>query len=309
MGVIDRLGYVAIGVPDIDEAITFFTSVMDLAVTGNDGTTAYLTATTDHHSMVLTRRDEPGWFRLGYQLTGPAALDAVRVALDKAGIDWEESSGLGDEFIADAIRFTVPQGPVVELYCDVVSFGTPPFNRVLNGADLLHVVYTSDDLDGQVDLLTNGLGFMVSDWIERRACFMRSENLYHHSIGAAQGVRPGVLLDHACYLVDDLDSVMRFRNRAVAAGYGLRSDLLRHAASGSMSVYVMSPIPDFAVEVCFEHEQIPRDGRPPRILPARLQTLDVWQPLDIATLASAAASRQPTAGTDSVTARVQFSDD
>jgi catechol-2,3-dioxygenase len=287
----EGVGYIAIGVTDPEEAVAFFTASLGLAVTDRDDEHVYLGGGPEHHWVELTTAHEPGWFRAGYRLTGSAALETVRTSLTDLGIKWTDGAG---PHVTDAVCFTAPDGLELEFYLAMAPSPFAPSNDVLNDPVPAHVVYTSDRAPEAMGFLTSALGFRLSDQIEQGMWFLRSSNGYHHSIGVGRAAADDVRLprlDHLCIHVADLDSVMRFRNRVVALGYGLRADLLRHTASGSMSVYAKSPLGHVAVEVCTGHELIAPDGRAPRTLPASPRTFDLWQPADLVELRAAAASR------------------
>ena len=67
----------------------------------------------------------------------------------------------------------------------------------------------------------------------------------------------------------------RARNIAVRGGAALQKDVLRHAASGSISVYIADPMTGISFEFCTEHEIVDHDHRA-RILEGSPITRDVW---------------------------------
>jgi hypothetical protein len=69
--------------------------------------------------------------------------------------------------------------------------------------------------------------------------------------------------------------VVRFRNHARAAGVKTE-DLVRHTASGSISVYLQEPALGLGVEYCHGHEVIPDDDYNGRLLKAGPVTVDRW---------------------------------
>ena len=69
---------------------------------------------------------------------------------------------------------------------------------------------------------------------------------------------------------------MRARNNALRWGVELRDDLLRHAPSGSIGVYLKDKARGFAVEFCVGHPQLDDETHQPRILLASPETRDVW---------------------------------
>jgi 2,3-dihydroxy-p-cumate/2,3-dihydroxybenzoate 3,4-dioxygenase len=162
---------------------------------------------------------------------------------------------------------------------------------------VLHSVWLAADPTESGRFYRDVLGFRDSDWIERAMVFMRAGNRYHHSIGIGRDLARLGRMDHFCILVDDLDDVMRARNVALRSGAKLRQDVVRHAASGSMSTYIIDPMNDIAVEFCTNHRQIDDENYRARILPAQASTLDLWKHLPD-DFADPAAPDQPAQGTE-----------
>jgi catechol 2,3-dioxygenase-like lactoylglutathione lyase family enzyme len=118
------------------------------------------------------------------------------------------------------------------------------------------------------------LGFKPSDWIGDRVGFFRAGDRFHHSLVLIRSDRPA--FNHFCIQVESLDDVMRFRNNALRDGVKLRDDLLRHAPSGSIGVYMSDEARGFAVEFCIGHPQLDDATHKARILPMAPETKDVW---------------------------------
>jgi hypothetical protein len=57
----------------------------------------------------------------------------------------------------------------------------------------------------------------------------------------------------------------------------LRDDVLRHAPSGSIGVYLKDEARGMAVEFCVGHPKIDDAVHKPRILPMVPETADVWR--------------------------------
>jgi 2,3-dihydroxy-p-cumate/2,3-dihydroxybenzoate 3,4-dioxygenase len=83
--------------------------------------------------------------------------------------------------------------------------------------------------------------------------------------------------NHFCIQVESIDDVMRFRHNAVRHGVALKDDLLRHAPSGSIGVYIKDDARGFSVEYCVGHPQLDDASHQPRILPLAPETVDIWR--------------------------------
>ena len=276
MELVKGLGYVALTVPEIDRSLDFYRRVAHLKVSEQGSKRAFLTGGLNHHWLRLEETGEPSLSRLGFEVTGRAALDEIVNRLDERGTPWKAVSELTGDGISDAIRFTDPDGFEIELFADMVSLPVP-VDTFINMDRVLHSVWLADDPADSFRFYRDVLGFKDSDWIQRSMVFMRAGNKYHHTIGVGKDAARAGTLDHFCILVDDLDDVMTARNVALKSGAELRQDVVRHAASGSTSTYIIDPINSICVEFCTNHKQIEDEGYRARILPALPTTFNLWE--------------------------------
>jgi 2,3-dihydroxy-p-cumate/2,3-dihydroxybenzoate 3,4-dioxygenase len=296
MELVKGLGYVALNVPEIDRSLDFYRRIAHLKVSERGAKKAFLTGGFDHHWLRLEETGEPGLSRFGFEVASRAALDEIANRLDARDIPWKPANDLAGDRVSDAIRFTDPDGFEIELFTDMVSLPVR-MDTFLKMDRVLHSVWLASDPTASGRFYGDVLGFRESDWIERSMVFMRAGNRYHHSIGIARDTARLGRMDHFCILVDDLDDVMRARNVALRSGAKLRQDVVRHAASGSMSTYIIDPMNDIAVEFCTNHRQIDDADHRARILPAQASTLDLWQHLP-EDFAEPARQEQPAASTE-----------
>ena len=275
---VERLGYVVLGVPDLAESTRFYSGVGHLTVHDAAGGTSYLGGGYDHHWLRLQQSSERrGLTRVGFQLVGDDALAEVADRLDERGIRHEEIGDLDGDGIDRGIRFTDPDGVEVDVYTDMLSRAVKPTQDAVRMTEMLHAVWFSADPVAAHKFYADVLGFRASDWIKRNAVFMRAANNYHHSLGIFRGsAQRAASMDHFCILVENIDDVMRARNIALRSGAQLQKDVLRHAASGSISVYIADPMTGISFEFCTEHDIVDPDHRP-RLLESSPTTRDVWQ--------------------------------
>ncbi|MFC5753239.1 VOC family protein [Actinomadura rugatobispora] len=272
MALVQEFGYAVCGVPDLDASVDFFRTVCQLEVSERRDGTVFLTGGEQHAWLRLERRPEPELIRLGFRVTGPDALSEVTMRLEDEGVAWAEGGTLRDDRVAGAVRFRTPQDIEVELYEEqVVLAASPAPDRGLER--VLHTVVATDDVVAGRDFWKRTMGFRRSDQIEDLVVFLRCGDGYHHSIGLAKG-EPG-RLDHICLLADGIDTVVRFRNHARAHHVKV-GDLVRHTASGSVSVYLQEPSLGIGVEICAEHEVITDESYNGRLLMAGPVTADRW---------------------------------
>jgi catechol 2,3-dioxygenase-like lactoylglutathione lyase family enzyme len=272
MALVQEFGYLVYGVTDLDGSVEFFRTVCQLEVSERRDDTVFLTGDTRHAWVRLERRPQPGLIRLGFRVKAPDALTEVKTRLEREGVDWTPGGTLHEDRIDNSIRFRTPQNFEVELYEEQVVLATSPAPaRGLEAA--LHTVVFTDDVVAGRDFWKRTMDFHRSDQIEDLVVFLRCANGYHHSIGLAKG-EPG-RLDHLCLLADDIDTVVKFRNHARAHNVKAE-DLVRHTASGSVSVYLEEPMLGIGVEICAGHDVITDESYNGRLLKAGPITADRW---------------------------------
>ena len=274
---VQRLGYVVMAVPDVQESAKFYTRVGHLSLHDSSAGSAFLGGGYEHHWLRL--EEDPkrrGLVRVGFELSGQESLGAVANRLDERGIPYAEFGDLDGDAIDRGIRFTDPDGVQVDVYTDMLSRGVKPTQDTVRMNAMLHAVWFSTDPVAAHDFYSSMLGFRASDWIKRNAVFMRARNNVHHSMGIFRSSPArAATMDHFCILVESIDDVMRARNVALRSGATLQKDVLRHAASGSISVYIADPVAGLSFEFCTEHDFVAPDHRP-RLLESTPITRDVW---------------------------------
>jgi catechol 2,3-dioxygenase-like lactoylglutathione lyase family enzyme len=272
MMLVQEFGYAVYGVPDLEQSVEFFRTICQLEVSERRGDVAFLTADTRHAWLRLERRPQPGLIRLGYRVVNGDALREIVARLDEQQIPWTEGGTLGEDRIDNSARFQTPQGFEVELYEEQMVLPVSPApSRGLRA--MLHAVVSVDDVAAAREFWKHTLDFRRSDQIEDLVVFLRCANGYHHSIGLAKG-QPG-RLDHFCLLTDGIDTVVKFRNHARAHNVKAE-DLVKHTASGSVSVYLDEPALGTGIEICAGHDVITDENYNGRLLKAGPLTADQW---------------------------------
>jgi len=253
--------------------VEFYSRFVRLDLTEQVGDTAFMTGGVDHHWIRLEEGSGQGLKRIGYEVTDDAALDEARVHLKEWGIEFEEGGNPHQDRVQRWLRFVDPGGTNIELYTGMYERGVAPVNNGITLNKFLHGGWETKNFDETTRFYQEVLGFKASDWIGDRAGFFRAGDRFHHSLVLLNSQRSA--FNHFCVQVDSLDDVMRFRNNALRHGVKLRDDLLRHAPSGSVGVYMHDEARGFAVEFCIGHPQV-EDDHKARILPLGPEVADVW---------------------------------
>ncbi len=267
MDYIDGLGYVALGVINLDRAVDFFSQVCRLAVRDRTAAAAVLTGDQRQQWLVLEARPVTALARLGFRASVPQALVELPERLRAAGITVSGSAEEG------AIHFRDPNGMEVEVYAEMPESSRSAIPAEVGLDILLHAVVNAPDPIATAVFYEDVVGFRRSDRIADLVVFLRAANGYHHSLAFAKGAE--MKLDHLAILVNDLDALMRLRSHAMATGT-LSDDIVRHTASGSMSVYLREEENGLGVEFCTGHMRIIDDAYRGRLLQPAPTTVNMW---------------------------------
>jgi 2,3-dihydroxy-p-cumate/2,3-dihydroxybenzoate 3,4-dioxygenase len=275
MDIVHKFGYLAVGVSNLAEATEFYSRFVRLDLTEQVGSTAFMTGGLDHHWLRLEEGSGQGVKRIGYEVTSEDSYPAVRAGLTEWGIEFEEGGSPDKDRVDHWLRFTDPGGTDIELYSGMYERGVAPVHTGVTIEKFLHGGWETANFDDASRFHREVLGFKPSDWIANHVVFYRAGDRFHHSLVLLRSQRSA--FNHFCIQVESIDDVMRFRNNALRHGVALRDDLLRHAPSGSIGVYMKDEARGFAVEFCTGHPQVDDATHRARVLPMSPETADVWR--------------------------------
>lgn len=271
------LGYIALGVSDLDRSVDFYRDVTDLNFTERLCDTAFLRCSDKHHDLVLVRAEKPGLVRISFALAEGQDCEAARAHLEGLGVATRQVARPELEIlrIDDAFRFIDPAGIEVEIYGGMASQGEPYRPQLIKIARLGHCVIGTPDVAASVAFYKEVLGFRISDQIDDVMYWMRSfPNPLHHSFGIAR--RANTTLHHVNFMVTDIDDVGRGWNRLLASQAEIVFGPGRHMPSDSIFLYFRDP-DGMVNEWSFGMEEIPEEfPRSPRHLARDPLILDMW---------------------------------
>lgn len=271
-----RLGYVVIGVDDVEAATRWWSRYAQLEVSERSDDRVQLRGGTDHHWIVLERAtDRTGVRRMAFEVVEADDLDRYAKRLAEEGVPTERCDG---EWTGPALRFRDPNGYEIELFAGMGNVPVPPTTPWVPPKDLLHAVVGVADLDLSFDFWHRVMGLKESDRVIGKTVFLRCGIGWHHALvlGAGRGEPP--FLDHVCFQMRDIDELMKVRARFLEDGQALSRDVLRHPTSGSMGFYVNALPAPTTVEFCIEHAMITNPDYRPRALTPSRWTSNVWLP-------------------------------
>ena len=277
-----KLGYVALGVTDLEKSVTYYRDLVGLQLNLQEEGVAYFSCSDDHHNLVLYQSDVAGLKRISWEMESDAELDNAADTFKKHGLEVyelpiEESKGI---FQGRTLRFIEPNdGICFELYSQQYKRGTSYQPTISKIARLGHVVVSFSDWDASIKFFRDVMNFDTSDSIDGFINFMRCfPNPYHHTFGVSnaklRGDKPG--LHHVNFMVTDMDDIGRALNRMPENEIPIVFGPGRHPPSGSIFYYFLDP-DGMTVEYSFGMEEFPEHNpRKPRSLEPRPDSGDYW---------------------------------
>jgi catechol 2,3-dioxygenase len=258
---IEALRSVALTVPDLAAAETFYTRVWRLDVAHRAPGAIWLRGSgRDHHLLEL--REQPGVpriLRVTLRARGADALGVVAAAASAAGGRVErEAHDTTDPAGGRAVLVRDGDGRRYEIVHGDrrrVADEPPPPDQPVR---LAHAVLNAHDVPRAQGFLERALGFVLADRT-RIMAFMNC-NADHHSL--ALGDTDNDALNHVAFLMPSLDAVMRGGGRMKDAGHAIEWGPGRHGPGDNAFNYFIDPF-GIVIEYTAEVEQID-DGYPVR---------------------------------------------
>jgi 3,4-dihydroxy-9,10-secoandrosta-1,3,5(10)-triene-9,17-dione 4,5-dioxygenase len=199
----------------------------------------------------------PGIRYLGFEVAGPAELDAAVAELGQRGLAVTRATPaeLDARAVHGMAHLRDPAGNRIELFHGVTRdhkfaspAGVPGF--VTGPLGVGHAVLLVPDLDAALGFWCGALGFRLSDCVmfgpSQGVWFLRC-NARHHSVALVH-VGPIGGMHHVLFEMPSIDDVGRAYDRAQEAGLPITTTLGRHRNDAMFSFYVKSPA-GFDVEV------------------------------------------------------------
>ena len=247
-----------IGVPNLAEAETFYTSVWGLTVVARTATSVYLRGTgADHHLLSLHAADVAEMRIVTLRSDSAAALDEiVRRTPNHGGTVLNSRAPVDEPGGGEAVVLRDPQGRIIRIVCGDLRHTLLPDHNV-QPIRLAHVVLNSANVSIAQPFYENVLGFKLSDRT-RMMAFIRipqpdGRQGDHHSIALADA--DNNCLNHIAFVMPTLESVMRGGGRMRDAGYGIEWGPGRHGPGDNAFNYFVGPA-GFVIEYTAEVEQV-----------------------------------------------------
>ena len=244
---------VALEVPDLGAAETFYTRTWRLDVAARTDAALYLRGSgADHHLLALhAHAGAPRLRQVTLRARDADALAAIARVVPAAGGVVERRGAAGDPAGGDVLvvrdadgrRFEIVHGDARR-----TPDAPPPADQPVR---LAHAVLNSHDVARAQCFLEHALGFVLADRT-RIMAFMNCDS-DHHTLALADADNDA--LNHVAFLMPTLDAVMRGGGRMKDAGHAIEWGPGRHGPGDNTFNYFIDPF-GIVIEYTADVQQI-----------------------------------------------------
>ncbi|MEZ4662642.1 MAG: catechol 2,3-dioxygenase [Caldilineaceae bacterium] len=254
-----HLAHVELLTPKLDESLRFFTEIMGMSVTAQQGDSAYLRAYDDyeHHTLKLTAAKQPGLGHFAWRARSPQALQRRVAAIEASGYGkgWTD----GDRGHGPAYAFRTPDGHNVEIYYETEWYQAgaedkPALKnqaarfpgRGVNLRRLDHLNLLAVDMKGMRSFHSEVLGARLTEVItfddgsDKGLWFSVNNKSYDLAIAEDHTGVPG-RLHHMTYAVNSREEVLLAADICLENGVFIETGPHKHAIQQTFFLYVYEP--------------------------------------------------------------------
>jgi 2,3-dihydroxybiphenyl 1,2-dioxygenase len=254
---VTQLGYLGIEVSDLPGWERFATNVLGLASNGTDQDGAmFLRMDEYHHRLALHRGGRDDLAYAGWETQDEASLRAIAERLESQGVRvaWGSAAEAGKRRVIGLIKLRDPSGVAIEVYYGPLVEAERPFRspRAISGFEagtrgLGHIVLSVDDYEASLRFYRDGLGLLISDFIELEMGPAGSTMVAffhcgprHHSIAIAQ-FPAAKRLHHFMLELRNTDDIGSTHDLCQDQRVPIVSSLGRHTNDHMLSFYMQTP--------------------------------------------------------------------
>jgi catechol-2,3-dioxygenase len=276
MNKIKRLGYVAITVPDVDQATRYYEQVVGLEISQRVDDAVYLRCNSGHRCLVIFPGASRGLHHLGLEVFDKAALETVRAHLDSLEVKAEPCTW-SDPGIGDAFCVRDPDGNRIEVYEGMKNLDKPFEAQGVRPLKFGHITLMTPQMKKAVDFYRVVLGFRVSDTVEGNLATWMRCNQDHHGIALLWA--PEAKVNHYAFDLEDWQDLKHYCDHLVRHNVPVIYGPGRHGPGNNLFVYIPDPAGNI-LELTSELLQIEdEESYDPKDWPNVPQSVDVWRAL------------------------------
>ena len=280
-GDILRVDHVSVRVPDLEQGVAWYTTILGLVEIERRRGRVYLGGPVSGRYAIALVEGGTGMEYVSFSVNGPDALQRLGALFDKQNVATADPGEDARSGVQSAVRLTLPTGHVMELAVlkpqdDEARQRRPAAPGAFN-LDVSHVQLRTGDVTDCANFLSK-IGFYVTDYVKMRdregffAIFTRV-NEFHHQIALFTG---NTGFHHVALETDAMD-VMKLGDHLllhrVAAEYGPG----RHVPGKGVFMYIRDPWGN-RVEISSPIEMVGFDA-PPRELTQPIPFIvNMWGP-------------------------------
>jgi len=233
---ITAIGHVALQVPNLDESVSWATTVMGLREVARDGGTSYLTHGGAHHSLMYIEAGDGALDHISLEAQDEESLHELNDRLARHGLRTLDHAR--EPAVRESIRFEGPDRHVFEVFTGMAQDQPRHTGRGVQPRKFGHPMLKSEQPRETQQFLERVLGFRVSDDVGDGTLLFLRCNADHHGIGIS---KDGEGLHHYAWEVENLavlgllGDVLEKNNGRFLWGPG------RHGAGGNLFTYHLDP--------------------------------------------------------------------
>ncbi len=252
-----QLGYIGLGVSDLDAWDRFMTGILGLQANGDNGAGEhYYRMDENHHRVIITADAGDDINLIGWEVLNDQVLEVVVKRLESAGVAVNRASPeqAAAGHVSGLVQFSDPNGIASEIYYGPTVQPEAPFNspRGLAGFNaglqgMGHIVLAVDNYDTTLNFYRDLLGMGLSDYLDfEMAPGMRAFvaflhcNPREHTLAFTQAPLPKRLL-HFMVEVNSLDEVGVTYDLCLDKQVPIAMTLGRHTNDYMLSFYAKTP--------------------------------------------------------------------
>lgn len=253
-----RPGHVQIRVLDMEEALKHYIDLVGLIeMDRDDQGRVYLKAWSevDKFSIVLREADEAGMDFMAFKCLDEATVDRLAQDIRDYGLEVTELPAGDLKDCGRRIQFTAPTGHVFELFATKEQTGKWGINKInpeawprglkgMKATRFDHCLLYGDDLDGNLDLFVNVLGFELAEQVidpeENKAALFLTVSMKAHDVAFIKHEEKNKF-HHASFYLDTWQDVLRAADLISMTDTSLDIGPTRHGLTTGQTIYFFDP--------------------------------------------------------------------